>query len=57
MDYLEIGVRKIKKVNIFNKGYVNRWVETGNEPIEYNQEGDYEEGVRTVIMELNKDSA
>ena len=37
------------------KTYVNRWVDTGNEEIVYNKEGDYEEGVRTVILELNED--
>ena len=44
-----------------HKTYINRWVNTGNEPIEYRPQDhesgktDYEDGVRTVILELNKD--
>ena len=36
------------------KGYVNRWVDKGNKPVSYNAETDYQDGVRTSILNLNK---
>ena len=37
------------------KGYVNRWVNSGNRPVSYNAKTDYEDGVRTSIMNLNEE--
>tara|TARA_R110002167_G_scaffold159573_5_gene355226 strand:+ start:2680 stop:10284 length:7605 start_codon:yes stop_codon:yes gene_type:complete len=37
------------------KGYVNRWVNSGNRPVTYNAEEDYENGVRTSILNLNEE--
>ena len=37
------------------KGYVNRWVDSGNREVTYNPEEDYETGVRTSIMNLNEE--
>ena len=34
--------------------YVNRWVNEGNRKVTYDPETDYEEGVRTAIINLNK---
>lgn len=37
------------------KGYVNRWVNSGNQPVRYNAETDYQDGVRTSIRNLNEE--
>lgn len=37
------------------KGYVNRWVNSGNQPVSYNAETDYQDGVRTSIRNLNEE--
>lgn len=34
------------------KTYVNRWVDSGNESVTYNHDTDYEDGVRTAILNL-----